>query len=106
MEKLSISMVTLLVGKNASGKSRTLNVINALAGLVSGATKLAFKSGDYCASFRENDSLYQYELRYDDARVSKEKFVHLDHPAHDLLQPGRIGSRAGHFFGFVFFTAR
>jgi len=74
METLSISMVTLLVGKNASGKSRTLNVINALAGLVSGATKLAFKSGDYCASFREINSLYQYELRYDDARVSKEKF--------------------------------
>lgn len=74
METLSIGMITLLVGKNASGKSRTLNVINGLAGLLSGATKLAFKSGDYRVNFQANESQYEYELRYDDSRVSREKF--------------------------------
>jgi energy-coupling factor transporter ATP-binding protein EcfA2 len=51
MEQLTLGMMTLLVGKNASGKTRTLNVVNGLAGLLSGSTKLVFKSGDYWVNF-------------------------------------------------------
>ena len=58
MEPLSVGMVTLLVGKNASGKSRTLNVLWGLAGLVAGATKLVFKSGNYLIRFVDDKSEY------------------------------------------------
>jgi energy-coupling factor transporter ATP-binding protein EcfA2 len=74
MEPLSVGMVTLLVGKNASGKSRTLNVLWALAGLVAGATKLVFKSGNYLITFVDDKSEYEYALRYTDQRVAQEKF--------------------------------
>ena len=74
MDTLAVGAVTLLVGKNASGKSRTLNVINGLAGLLSATTKLVFKSGDYWVQFKDGPTLYEYELVYMDAHVTKERF--------------------------------
>jgi len=74
METLAVGMVMLLVDKNASGKSRTLNVINGLGLLVSGATKLVFRSGDYWVHYEDGAVGYEYELAYTDARVTKERF--------------------------------
>ena len=74
MEPLTIGSMTLLVGKNASGKSRTLNVLNGLARLLSGASKLTFRSGDYDVVFNEQEEEYRYELAYKDARVIRENY--------------------------------
>lgn len=48
---LTLGPVTLLVGKNATGKTRALNIIQELAKLLSGKQKLAFTSGTYDTTF-------------------------------------------------------
>ena len=67
-------LLNLLVGKNASGKSRTLSVINGLAQLLSGDIKLGFQSGDYSVLFRNGDDHYEYRLHYEEAKVVLEEF--------------------------------
>lgn len=57
-----LDATSLIVGKNAAGKTRFLNVINGLAGLLSGANRTAFKSGEYSATFGDGDTLLQYEI--------------------------------------------
>lgn len=77
LENLKLGSVNLLVGKNASGKTRTLNIVRGLAGLLSRATTLVFSSGDYRVTFKDEDAgePTQYELKYHDAKVTHERFV-------------------------------
>src|SRR4051794_28733991 len=76
---LTLESINLLVGKNASGKTRTLNVLNGLALLLSGsgagAPPLSFASGDYDALFSQGSSKLRYKLRYEDAKVIAEQLV-------------------------------
>jgi len=72
VDKCLLGDVNLLVGMNASGKSRTLNVIKALADLVCGDDKLHFLSGDYEALFDDGGRTVQYSLKYDDLQVVRE----------------------------------
>ena len=46
LDGLTLRDINLLVGRNASGKTKALNVIHALAKLLSGE-KLTYVSGDY-----------------------------------------------------------
>jgi len=46
-----LGSVNLLVGSNASGKSRTLNVIAGLAKLLAGDVKVTILSADYDVAF-------------------------------------------------------
>ena len=73
LEPVTFQLVNLLVGKNASGKSRTISIIYGLAQLLSG-NKLKFKSGDYTVHFRDGEDSYEYSLRYQDSRVELETF--------------------------------
>lgn len=57
--------INLLVGKNASGKSRTLNVIREVANLLSGnllVNKLCIDTQRFQLIFSENDTKYEYFL--------------------------------------------
>jgi energy-coupling factor transporter ATP-binding protein EcfA2 len=71
----SFGNINLIVGKNATGKSRTLNVIAGLGKLVSGEVKLTFKSGDYIVTFNKNDKKIEYSLKYEDSKVIEEKLT-------------------------------
>lgn len=71
----SFGNINLIVGKNATGKSRTLNIIQALGNLVSGYIKLQFKSGNYKALFNEDGEKLTYFLKYEKSKVIKEKLV-------------------------------
>ena len=51
LEGCTLGNINLIVGKNATGKSRTLNVINGLANLLSGERKLQYMSGNYNVEF-------------------------------------------------------
>jgi len=52
--------MTLLVGANASGKSRTLSIIKNLASMVSGKIKMHFSSGEYVATFSDQNKTITY----------------------------------------------
>ena len=71
----SFGNINLIVGKNATGKSRTLNVIAGLGKLVSGEVKLTFKSGDYKVIFNKDGTKLIYVLKYEESKVSEEKLI-------------------------------
>jgi len=66
--------INLLVGSNASGKSRTLNVISGLSKLFAGDTKVSLLSGDYDVTFADGDKQLRYRLKIADSKVTKESF--------------------------------
>lgn len=72
---LSLGDVNLLVGKNASGKSRTLNIINSLAKLLSRTTNLVFTSGNYDVVFDNEGQRLNYILHYEQNKIVSERFV-------------------------------
>jgi energy-coupling factor transporter ATP-binding protein EcfA2 len=73
----SFGNINLIVGKNATGKSRTLNVITALGKLVSGEVKLTFKSGEYKVIFNKDGKKQKltYVLKYEESNVIEEKLI-------------------------------
>ncbi|HWY88665.1 MAG TPA: hypothetical protein VNX28_18270 [Gemmataceae bacterium] len=75
---LNLSGVNLLVGKNASGKTRTLNVIYGLAKMLAGKAKAEFSSGSYSANFEHDGARLSYVLEIVDQKVTKEEFAKND----------------------------
>jgi energy-coupling factor transporter ATP-binding protein EcfA2 len=71
----SFDNINLIVGRNATGKSRTLNIIAALGNLVSGYIKLKFKLGNYKAIFNRDGKKLTYFLKYKDGKVVQEKLI-------------------------------
>ncbi len=75
LEKFSLVNINLLVGKNATGKSRTLSVIKSLGNLVAGDIKLQFRSGNYEVKFDKANEPITYFLKYKDSKVVTEKLI-------------------------------
>jgi len=75
IKKILFGNINLIVGKNATGKSRTLNIIKGLGNLVSGDIVLAFMSGNYKAIFDKDGEELTYILKYDYGEVEKEKLI-------------------------------
>ena len=75
LSKLTLGSINLLVGKNATGKTRTLNVINELARMLSGKVKPEFASGTYTATFENEGRDLHYVLEMANSKVVKEEFV-------------------------------
>ena len=73
LEGFSLADTNLLVGKNASGKSRILNLINALARHVAGIDPPRL-SGNYDANFINGKEEVHYLLKYEEGEVTEEKF--------------------------------
>jgi energy-coupling factor transporter ATP-binding protein EcfA2 len=71
----SFGNINLIIGKNATGKSRTLNVIKALGDLVSEEIKLQFKSGDYKVVFNKDGKKLIYVLKFEECKVVEEKLI-------------------------------
>lgn len=72
LEGLSLGSRNLIVGKNSSGKSRTLNVISALARNLAGLQPPGI-SANYDCQFRHNNQSYRYLLCYSDQQVLSEQ---------------------------------
>jgi len=87
LEGLSLGEANLIVGKNASGKSRTLNIILALARQLAGIDPLG-PSGNYDVEFNWDDKIIYYQLKYEDGQVLQERFS-IDDKV--LLNRGRGG---------------
>lgn len=74
LDGLSLSEANLIVGKNASGKSRVLNIIRALARNLAGIEPPRL-SGNYDIEFVADDKTLSYQLKYEEEQVLEEKFA-------------------------------
>jgi len=74
LDDLSLAEANLIVGKNASGKSRTLNIIGALARNLAGIDPPRL-SGDYDVEFILDGKIICYQLNYEDEQVAMERFT-------------------------------
>ena len=74
LDSFSFGDINLIVGPNATGKSRTLNVIFSLALLLSKKGELPFTDGEYKVLFSDESNQYKYSLIYKDKLVLKEEF--------------------------------
>ena len=72
---LTFQKINLIVGKNSVGKSRTINVINGLANLLSVIKKLPFKNGNYDVLFSEDNKDIQYKCHYANHKVQNEELI-------------------------------
>jgi energy-coupling factor transporter ATP-binding protein EcfA2 len=70
---LRFGNVNLIVGMNASGKTRTLNVLNAIAGLVAGQRSLSAMKCD--AVFADGESSIRYTLIASDTKIVRERLT-------------------------------
>ena len=75
LEQFTLGQINLLVGKNATGKTRALNIIGNLGNLVSGDQKLIYKSGDYKAIFNKDGSIIEYVLWFENTKIFKEELI-------------------------------
>jgi AAA15 family ATPase/GTPase len=75
IENVEFEPINLLVGRNAVGKTKTLTVINALARLLAKDLKLNYQSGNYHVKFEDGKDSYVYELKYEDTKITHEKFM-------------------------------
>ena len=74
MQGLSLGSKNLIVGKNASGKSRVLNIIHALARNL-GGLQTAATSGTYKACFTHENKSYKYSVECKAGEVINESLI-------------------------------
>ena len=94
LERFELGQVNLLVGKNATGKTRTINVINALAMLLCGDLKNVYENGAFDVYFAEDKTSLHYHLEYLNNRIERET---LEQGSTVLLRRSLPGSY-GHIF--------
>lgn len=71
----SFGEINLIVGQNASGKTRTLNVISSLARLLSKKGEINISEGNYKVEFTNDSERINYELEYKNNSVIREKLA-------------------------------
>lgn len=74
LEDVILGKINLIIGKNATGKTRLLNVISGVANLVANDIKFNFTSGKYKLVFDNNKREEVYVLEYEDRKINKEEF--------------------------------
>ncbi len=89
LHPVDFGKINLIVGRNASGKTRLLNIIYALATLLSGAKRDPYESGRYRATFDAKDGLATYELHYEDRLILEERYIVAGEPVLERGSDGR-----------------
>src|SRR6266849_375540 len=89
LHPVDFGKINLIVGRNASGKTRLLNIIYALATLLSGAKRDPYESGRYRATFDAKDGLATYELHYEDRLILEERYILAGEPVLERGSDGR-----------------
>ena len=72
LENVELGKINLLVGRNATGKSRVINIIANLAKLVSGKLKEVFVDGSYDIVLEEGSKTYHYVRTHQNFNVIRE----------------------------------
>jgi predicted ATPase len=74
-QPVSFQKINLIVGKNATGKSKTINVIRQLSDLLSGDVKLSqlmYNTSSYDLLFDDNGKEVSYVLEFEEGKVKQE----------------------------------
>lgn len=74
LDKLTLKDRNLLVGKNATGKTRVLNIIGSLARVLTGQMSPCFQSGEYNAIFANKNSTIKYSFLAENEKVVREEY--------------------------------
>jgi energy-coupling factor transporter ATP-binding protein EcfA2 len=72
LEPVKLQQINLIVGRNASGKSRTLAIMNSLASILSGRVSALSLSSEFDARFRQDAEEWRYVLAVKNQRVTHE----------------------------------
>ncbi len=88
LDRLTLGQVNLIVGTNATGKSRTINTVNNLARMLLADPSVRLVSAAYDVSFESDGCELKYVVEIEQARVIREEF-HRD--GEQLLQRGPDG---------------
>lgn len=72
LEKCDFSQINLIVGRNATGKTRLMNVINGLCKLLSAQKSEVFESGTYEVEIVLSGKAYILELEFANGQVIRE----------------------------------
>jgi hypothetical protein len=75
LDDLALGPRNLLVGKNATGKTRTLNVMGAMAKILAGQRPPTVVSGDFTARFDHDGKKVIYRFRAEDEKVVLEELA-------------------------------
>lgn len=75
LDDLAFGHINILVGKNATGKTRCLNLISNLARLLSGNITQLFSSANYDVLFESDDAQVRYVLELKNSKVLQESFT-------------------------------
>ena len=75
LNDFSFGKINLIAGRNSTGKSRTLNVIAALGGLVAGERTVAPTQEKFEVHFRDGAKKIDYFLEYKESTVRKEMLI-------------------------------
>lgn len=85
----TFSNINLVVGKNSSGKSRLVSVINSFAQLLSGQQKIPHESSNFLAIIKLNNRKFSYEIGFKDGAIIRE-ILKID--GKEQLKRGKDGS--------------
>ena len=72
LECFMLEKINLIVGKNATGKTKILNVIRGISFLLAGEQKVTFDSGNYKMIFDKDGQDIEYTLCIENAEIYKE----------------------------------
>lgn len=73
IDKVSLGETNLMVGKNSSGKTRTLNALSDLVSMLMGKGTSATGPVRYDLLFRNSENFMRYELEFDLLTIHKER---------------------------------
>jgi len=73
IDNVSLGEINLVVGKNSSGKTRTLNALSDLVSMIRGKGTSATGPVSYDLQFRNSEKFIRYELEYDLKTIQMER---------------------------------
>ncbi len=73
IENFNLGKINLIVGLNASGKTKTLGLINSLGNLLSENKEIHYNSAYFKVLFKEKNKRIDYKLHYEDFKVKTEE---------------------------------
>lgn len=104
LNDLTLGKINLIVGKNASGKTRALNVIKSLGVMLSGNLQSLYTSGTWCVRFESTESSGKYSGTAASERTTYEISFKNRQITHESLRAGRrvLMSRNEHGEGSIY----
>lgn len=75
LEPIEFGNINLIVGRNSTGKTRVLNVLNALMQILSNKVTGPYKSGTFDLEVEIDEQLFSYYLSFEDSLVTEERLL-------------------------------